>query len=198
MTSHAPSPSRHLAPALLGIGAALAASNWSLDPERARAWIAALALFACLALVLRLTRGSAGGGRARAAASLRNGVVFAALIVAVSLAATMARTLGLIDDGERPQRLAMAVVGAFFVFTGNALPKTLMPLSARQCGEATSQALQRFMGWTWVLMGLAFSAVWLALPIDAAKPVSIAAIAAGAIAVATRVVRARAMRRREA
>jgi hypothetical protein len=107
----------------------------------------------------------------------------------------MAHTLGVIEDGERPQRLAMAVAGAFFVFTGNALPKTLTPLSARQCGEATSQALQRFMGWTWVLMGLAFSAVWLALPIDAAEPVSVAVIATGAIAVATRIVRARAMRK---
>jgi hypothetical protein len=189
------SPRRYLPPVLLGFGAALAVSNWSLDPERARAWIAALVLFACLALLLWLTREPAARGRARATAALRNSVVFATLIVGVSLAAALGHTLGLIDDGDRPQRLAMAIAGAFFVFTGNALPKTLTPLSARQCDGAVSQALQWFMGWTWVLMGLAFSYVWLALPIDAAEPVSIALVAGSVIAVATRIVRARMTRK---
>jgi hypothetical protein len=195
MITSSASPLRYLSPVLLGLGAALAVSNWSLDPERARTWIAALVLFACLALLLWLTRGSAASGRARAAASIRNGIVFATLIVGVSLAATLGHTLGLIDDGDRPQRLAMAIAGAFFVFTGNALPKTLTPLSARQCDGAASQALQRFMGWTWVSMGLAFSYVWLTLPIDAAEPVSIALIAGSVIAVAARIMRARTTRK---
>jgi hypothetical protein len=44
-------------------------------------------------------------------------------------------------------------------------------------------------------MGLAFSYVWLTLPIDAAKPVSIALIAGSVIAVAARIMRARTTRK---
>jgi hypothetical protein len=49
-------------------------------------------------------------------------------------------------------------------------------------GNATRvQAFQRVAGWTWVLCGLGFAAAWLALPIHAAWPVSVALVAAALI-----------------
>lgn len=191
MTSPAPSPSRYLGPALSAIGVVLAGANWTVEPERSPAWIASLVLLACFTILLWRTRRSSS---TQAAGSIQNGVVVAALIVVVALATTLAHTLGAIHDGELSQRLSMVIVGAFFVFTGNALPKTLTPLSALSCDGATAQALQRFVGWTLVLAGLALAVVWLVLPLDAARLASVSIIVGGAVAVTARLVRARTRR----
>jgi hypothetical protein len=45
------------------------------------------------------------------------------------------------------------------------------------------------MGWTWVLTGLVFAAVWLTLPLDLAKPVAVTCVFAGMVIVATGMVR---------
>jgi hypothetical protein len=58
----------------------------------------------------------------------------------------------------------MAVVGLFLMTTGNAIPKTLMPLSASACNPATLQRLQRRAGWTFALAGAGLTIGWLALP----------------------------------
>ena len=61
----------------------------------------------------------------------------------------------------------MVILGAFIVATGNALPKTLTPLSVLRCdpAPARAQALHRFAGWAWVLTSPALSVAWLALPV---------------------------------
>jgi hypothetical protein len=48
---------------------------------------------------------------------------------------------------------------------GNAFPKTVFPLSPSVAGEATAQAYKRFVGWTYVLGGLAYAGVWLIAPL---------------------------------
>lgn len=200
MTAAVTSVSRHLAPWLLGLSAVLAAGNWYLDPERARGWVAALLFLACLALVswFAVRRSSYPAAPRHAADSIRNGVVFAALIMTVSLNVKLAHALGVLDGNGLSQRLTMVILGAFFAFTGNALPKMLTPLSALQCDAASVQAVQRFTGWTWVLIGLAFAAVWLVLPPDIAEPVSVALIVGGALAVVAQTIRLRRTRHKEA
>lgn len=120
---------------------------------------------------------------------------FGVLILAVALSARIAFMLGLIDDADMGQRLTMVVLGAFFVVTGNALPKRLVPLTSRGCGGAKSQALNRLMGWTQVLWGLTFIVAALLLPLDTAEVVSVSAILLGSFVVITRIVRMRQMRR---
>jgi hypothetical protein len=51
------------------------------------------------------------------------------------------------------------------------------------------QAFQRFAGWTWVLTGLSFALVWMVLPIDLAKPLSVAIIVCGMVLVVAALVR---------
>jgi hypothetical protein len=109
-------------------------------------------------------------------------------MLAAAYGARQARNAGLITSPEFGQRLSMVVLGAWFVVTGNSLPKMLTPLSALRQDPACAQALQRFFGWTWVSMGLVFAAVWIALPTDLAEPVSVAAIAIAVLAVLTRIV----------
>jgi hypothetical protein len=68
---------------------------------------------------------------------------------------------------------------------GNAIPKTLTPVSAA-CDGARSQAFQRFQGWTWVMAGLTYAMVWLVMPIDLAKSVGVMVIMASMLFVAWR------------
>jgi uncharacterized membrane protein len=193
MTTARTSVSSYLAPFLLALGAGLAAGNWYLEPERFRSWTAALLLLAVLALVLwvGLRRVSAAAAPRHAADSIRGGIVFAALIMAVSLSVKLTQSLTPVGDSDLSQRLTMVILGAFFMVTGNAMPKMLTPLSVMQCDGAKAQAFQRFAGRTFVLAGLAFAAAWLVLSSDIAKPVSVTLIVAAGLAVTAQAVRLR-------
>ena len=124
--------------------------------------------------------------------------MFAGLILAISLGVKLATAIGAIENADFSRRATMVVMGAFFVFTGNAIPKTLTPLSALQCNAARVQAFQRFAGWMWVLTGLAFALVWVLLPLDVAKPVSTILLVSGILAIVSQMVRLRRTRHREA
>ena len=129
--------------------------------------------------------------RRHAASSIKRGLVFAGLILACSLLAKFATALGVIADADVSRRVTMAILGIFFVFTGNALPKMLTPLADLKCDPARVQAFQRFAGWTWVLTGFPFAFVWLVLPLDVAKPLSMLILFSGMLLVALRVVQLR-------
>jgi hypothetical protein len=190
MTNPAPI-SRLLAPSVLALGAVLTAANWYVDPGRRGAWIASAVLFGSLALVhagagVLATRGAGGRHGAR---FIRTGVLFGAVIPAVSLALRLASTLGVAADPDLRQRMTMVLLGAFFVYMGNTLPKMLTPMSAGRCDPAAVQARTRFSAWTWVLTGLAYMLIWIVLPVDVAEPASLAAVALGGIAIFAHVIR---------
>jgi hypothetical protein len=191
-----------VAPALVGLTAALVVGNWYLLPDRAGAWVAALAVLAGMAVALvimsRLASRSADEAGRHAIETVRASVVFGALIMAIPLGAKAAVALGTLDRADRATPVTMALVGAFLMFTGNSMPKMLTPLSALQCDPARVQAFQRLNGWTWVLAGLGFAVSWLALPADVAQPVSVTFIATAILVVLTQIVRLRWMRRKEA
>jgi hypothetical protein len=121
---------------------------------------------------------------------------FAALMLFVSLAAKLAFVIGWIDDAEWSQRLAMVVFGAFYVFTGNALPKTLTPLASLRCSGAATQSIQRLLGWMQVVTGFTMALAWLVLPTDTARVVTMVAIVGGVLVVLAQIVRLRWFRRR--
>ncbi|MFQ5525170.1 MAG: hypothetical protein ACE5GX_02805 [Thermoanaerobaculia bacterium] len=116
--------------------------------------------------------------------SIRNALIFAALIISFSLALAFAVNLDFIDvaTSERAQGV---VLGLVLVICANLVPKTLEPLSAR-CDPSTQQALQRFSGWTLVLAGLGYSLAWLVLPIERARIPAMAIVAVGVVLVAGR------------
>ena len=117
------------------------------------------------------------------------------LMLTIVLSTRLAIAVGLVESTDASRRMTMAVVGAFFVITGNRLPKTLTPLAALKCHPARVQSFQRFAGWTWVLTGLAFATVWLVLPLDAARLVSVILIGSGILLITAQIVRLRAARR---
>lgn len=109
-----------------------------------------------------------GTRRRRAADSIRSGVIYSGLILAVSLAAKLV-TAHAATNSHLALRLVMAVTGAFLVSTGNAIPKTLTPLSVERCDPIRVQAFRRLAGWTWVLAGLVLAIGWLVLPVARAE-----------------------------
>jgi hypothetical protein len=193
--------SDQLAPALLSIGSVLAAWNWYLRPERAFSWGLSLLVLGAMALVLLLASrfSKNDDARARAAESIRSGVVFAGLMMVLSLTAKLLTTLGgTPGHADLSRRGTMIILGVFLAFTGNTIPKTLTPLSALQCDGARVQAFQRFAGWTWVLTGLSFAIAWLILPARTAQPLSLALLVSGMLLIATQLVRLRFTRQKKA
>ena len=183
---------------LLAAAVALAVADWYLRPQRAAAWVAALAFLGVMALALA---GAAHLSRtkpaSRAAEALRSGVAFGSLILVCSLAAKLLAMLGTVGSEDLWRRVSMAILGVLVAFGGNAIPKTLTPLADLRCDPARVQALQRRAGWTFVLSGLAFAVAWLVLPIAAAEPVSLCVLLGGTLLVAAQVARLRFARERE-
>jgi hypothetical protein len=171
---------------LIAIGLALA--NWSAKPANAWAWTAVIVISVVMVAVQRrsqlaLSRSSGDAALTRSVDSIAQAVAVGALMIIIPLALTLAHAYGVVDDPDSGmQRTTMVLVGAYLAMTGNAMPRMLPTVSSMQGDVARIQAFQRLAGWTWVLCGLGFAAAWLALPIDAALPVSMALVAAAFIA----------------
>lgn len=174
--------------ALLGLSAVLVAGNWLVQPARAVSWMMAATLIATMAVALVVARrGDRQPPWRETTDALRSGVAFAGLMLAIVLSAKLARSMGVLEDADGGRRLTMAVLGGFFIVTGNAMPKRLTPLSALSCNPAVVQAFQRFTGWTWVLTGAGFSLAWLTLPLLYAEPASLLVLTGGMLAVVSRI-----------
>jgi hypothetical protein len=182
--------------ALLAAIAVLAAANLYFDPAHVRTWAVPLAAVGWMTAAWWLAyRRSTGGGHDPARAVVQHGLVFGVLIVYAALAAQMTNAIGLTADVEVARRITMALVGAFFVVTGNALPKRLTPRMAVGCAGARTQAMHRFSGWTWVVAGIAMAAAWLTLSLPLAKSTSLALMIGSSLAVITRAVTIRSTHR---
>ena len=187
---------RYVTPALLALGAILSIANWYLTPERSRAWAITLAFLVFLVVPLWIARRLRSSGQP--AGWISGGVALAALMLVIGLSGKLAHALGVIDDQDLSRRLTSALVGVFLAAIGNATPKMLTPLSAKACDGARTQAFQRFSGWTWFMAGLTYAMVWLVLPIDVAKPLSMVVILGAVFLIATQMFRLWRTRRRAA
>jgi hypothetical protein len=162
------------ASALTAVGIVLVLANWYAKPEAALAWTAALAMFAVMVAVLRVSRRAVRHSTVEATAArsldqITTAVVFAAVMMGIPLALTLARSYGLIDGSDVARRSTGVLTGAFLVMLGNVMPKNLPPMSSMRCDGARQQAFLRLAGWTWVLCGLASAIGWLTLSIDSAQ-----------------------------
>ncbi len=183
-------------PALPLIGIALALANWNARPDAAWAWAAVIVMSLVMVAVrwrsqLAFRRSSGDAVSIRSFASVTGAVAFGALVMIVPLAVTLAHAYGVVEDPDSGRRTTMIILGAYLAVTGNGLPRMLPPMSSLQCDSARVQACQRLAGWTWALCGLGFATAWLALPIDAAEPVSTALVVAAMIVTIVQLLRLR-------
>ena len=180
---------------LIAIGLALA--NWNAKPAAAWAWAAVIVISMVMVVVQRLSqlalsRSSRDAASARSVASVNGAVVFGALMMIIPLALTLAHAYGVVDDPDSGmRRTTMIMIGVYLAMTGNAMPRMLPPSSSMPCAASRVQAFQRFAGWTWALCGLGFAMTWLALPIDAATPISMSLVAVSIIVTIVQLLRLR-------
>jgi hypothetical protein len=171
------------------MGIVLAFANWNAQPDRARAWIAAVVMFLVMAAVRygwqrayrRSSKDVVKAALAKTVATVNNGVVLGALMMIIPLAMRLAHAYGLVDHPTSVNRALTIISGAYLVVIGNAMPRALPPLSSKPGLDARLQAFHRRAGWIWVLCGLAFVTASLALPSNAAGPVLMALVGAAVI-----------------
>ena len=185
------------------IAIVLALANWNAQPDRAWAWSVAIVVSVVMVVVRHLSqlavrRSSGDAALARSFGSVTGAVAFGALMLVIPLAVTLANAYGVVNDPDSGRRTTMIIIGAYLAATGNALPRMLPPVSLMQGNAPRVQAFHRLAGWTWVLGGLGFAAAWLALPIDAALPVSMALVVAAIIVTIVQLLRLRKPARRDA
>jgi hypothetical protein len=178
------------ASALVAVCVALALATWYAKPDSALAVAAVLAMCGIMGAALYVSRRgvrrfTAEATTARSFESITTGVVFAALMMGISLAVTLARSYGLVDGDEVARRSTGVLIGIFLAMLGNVMPKNRPSLSSPGCDGSRQQAFHRRAGWTWVLCGLGSAIGWAVLPIDSAE---IAAIGLTITAMAVTVV----------
>jgi len=100
-------------------------------------------------------------------------LVVAGGLIAVALAATSARSMGLIE-GDAVTRVVMGATGLMLVWYGNRMPKTFVP-------AAKARQVQRVGGWSMVLSGLVYAALWAFAPLDLAFTAGCAAVVTGLV-----------------
>lgn len=179
--------------ALTIVGIVLVVANWYARPEAALAWTAAFAMFAAMLVALRFSRRALHPSNADTTAARRipSAVLFAALIMGIPLALTLARSYGVVDDIDVARRSTGVLTGAFLAMLGNVMPKNLPPMSLR-CDGARQQAFLRLAGWTWVLCGVGSVIAWLVLSIDWAQIASSVLVVAAIVVTIVQLLRLRA------
>jgi hypothetical protein len=172
---------------LTAFGILLVVANWYARPEAAWAWTASLVMFVVMLAAPPLSRRALRGSGGHAAPLgtpdwITTAVVFAALMMGIPLALTLARSYGIVYDIDFGRRSTGVLTGAFLAMLGNVMPKMLPPVSSMPCDGARLQAFQRLAGWTWVVCGLGSVIAWLVLSIDSAE-MATAVLAVGAMVV---------------
>jgi hypothetical protein len=94
-------------------------------------------------------------------------------ILLLAAGTTVARGQGLIGEDEA-LRLIVGLNGLLVAFYGNRIPKTVAP-------SAHARQVARMAGWSFVLSGLLYAALWAFAPIPVAIWVGSGAVAGGMV-----------------
>lgn len=98
-------------------------------------------------------------------------VAWAAGLIGLALAASLARRLGYME-GDDVTRIVMGAIGLTLVWLGNRMPKAFVP-------SALARKANRVGGWSMVISGLIYAGFWAFAPLDAAVWGGCAAVMAG-------------------
>lgn len=77
---------------------------------------------------------------------------------------------------ETHERFNGIYMGIIFIVMGNYMPKIIAPLTENGCNPARHQAFQRQVGWLFVLTGILYVVVWLALTPELANIIATSAL----------------------
>jgi hypothetical protein len=159
--------------------AVLASWNWVLVPNQALRWLRGMLVLPALWVGLTvyrqwMLRSLRNRGRDDEAAVRR---YFDSAILLVFVALGVPQVIGYVlalgialggpERGDLGRRVSGLIASVVIVAIGNALPKILTPLSILPPGGAVrQQAARRFVGLSFVLMGLTLATAFLFAPIE--------------------------------
>ena len=141
---------------------------WSQRPEGALVWLTGMLTIPIAWLLVTVTGALPGPERPVERRHLYNSLVGAGLLVTGALAVTSAVAFETISD-EWSIRFGMLSSALVLIVVGNGLPKKIEP----GCSRTRGLAIQRLLGWIFVITGLIAAVVWLAMPIASVKAVGL-------------------------
>lgn len=150
--------------------------GWSLFPDNASNWaLVVIALPALWAFLEAAHAGRSGQDNDGIIEWHRTVIVWVGLVVIVSIGFQLAIATNLIgaEWAATARRVRGVMFGIGLGIWGNYLPKLVSPWSL-DSEPFDWQRVHRFAGWLATLCGAALVLVWLTLPIETARPASIA------------------------
>lgn len=142
----------------------LSAANGLAMPEKWIAW-AGIIMLAIGALILMAVVQNAHPATRR---NIHRSLFAAGVSISIALAFSLGESFDIIPEAAS-KRAAGVLIGLILAAAGNFLPKAVIPVSARSCDPARAARAERLVGWVTMLAGIAFAAIWIFAPIDAAK-----------------------------
>lgn len=141
---------------------------WTQRPEAALVWLMGMSTLPVAWMLVAATGALPGPDRPDQRRHIYNSLVGAGLLVTGALAVTAAVSLEALAE-DWSTRFGMLSSALVLIVIGNGLPKKIEP----GCSRTRGLAIQRLLGWTFVVTGLLAAVVWLTVPMELAKPVGL-------------------------
>ncbi len=154
--------------AFILFGLLFGAVAWSQRPEGAMIWLTGMLTLPLAWLLVAATGALPGPDRPQARRHIYNSLVGAGLLVTAALGVVAAVTLEAVPE-DWSTRFGMLSSALVLIVVGNGLPKKIEP----GCSRTRGLAIQRLLGWTFVVTGLIAVVVWLTVPMSWAKYVGL-------------------------
>lgn len=161
---------------LIVLGLLFGGLAWSQRPEAALLWLVGMGTLPAGWGLLKLTGMLPGADRPAQRRHIYNSLVGGGLIVTAALGVAAAVSLETIPE-DWSTRFGMLSGALILIVVGNGLPKKREP----GCSGSRGLAIQRLLGWTFVITGLIAAAIWLSMPIALAKPAGLAVYGAAVL-----------------
>jgi len=129
---------------------------WNRQPEGALVWLTGMLTLPAAWVLLTLTGALPNREKPESRRRVYNSLLGAGMLITGTLIVTVATSLEAVPD-DWSTRFGMIASALVLVVIGNGLPKKIEP----GCVRTRGQAIQRLLGWTFVLTGLALMVVWL-------------------------------------
>jgi len=157
---------------LILLGLLFGGIAWNQKPDAALLWLTGMLTLPAAWALVAITGALPGPEKPGARRTIYNSLVGAGLLLSGALVVAAAVTLEAIDQAWST-RFGMIASALVLIVIGNGLPKKIEP----GCARTRALAIQRLLGWTFVVTGLATLVVWLTVPMAYAKTTSLSVYA---------------------
>lgn len=167
----------------------LAIANWTIAPESARSWIAAMVTMPVIWLIagVKMKLSDRVKLNEMELKFFTSAVILAGLLLTFSLAARLAGNIFDIDPSliERARNVFSGFVLLYFA---NMLPKLIGPAMQGKCSNAAANSMRRFSGWALAVGALGYIGAWMFAPLADASPIAHGFVGAAVILVVLRII----------